>query len=140
MAERDPEFAQDVLRIVYAALADRAALAAAMSGQQPMPVSNPAPGQTDPSAPSRPSPTEVGVQGGAPDPIPPRRAFYCGCTLHADYEDLALSDPDGQPERDIEEIQRRTGATREQVMQELVRWALRAEIAGLLAAVKLQQP
>jgi hypothetical protein len=139
MAERDPEFEQEVLKIVYSALADRAALAAAMSGQQPMPVPNAAPGQTDPSAPSRPSPTEVGVQGGAPDPIPPPRAFFCGCTLHVNYEDLWLDDPAEADPGGIGEIMRLTKAAREQVLQELMRRALRAEIAGLLAAVKGQQ-
>jgi hypothetical protein len=134
MAERDPEFEQEVLKIVYAALADRAALAAAMSGQQPMPVPHAAPEQTNPSTPSRPSPTEVGVQGGAPDPIPPARQFLCGQILHVDYEDLWLGDQETGAEG-IEGIMSDTQATRPQVLQELMRRALRAQIAGLRGAV-----
>jgi hypothetical protein len=126
MAERDPEFEQDVVRILYAALSDRAALAAAMSGQQPMPVPNAAPGQTDPSAPSRPSPTEVGVQGGAPPPIPPPKPLYCGDLVA--FEHLAF---DTTTEGQLLDIQKATGASREQVMQEAMRRALKDKIGEL---------
>jgi hypothetical protein len=50
-------------------------------------------------------------------------------------DDAAEGDPGG-----VAEIVRLTKATREQVLQELMRRALRAEVAGLLAAVKLQKP
>ena len=92
MAERDPEFMQDVLRIVYAALSDREALAAAMSGQQPMPVANTAPQPPDPSTRSGSSPSEVGVQGGASLAIPPSCAVRCARTTNVSYEDLWLGD------------------------------------------------
>lgn len=127
MAERDPEFMQDVLRILYAALADREALAAAMSGQQPMPVPDAAPGQP---AQSGSSPTEAGVQGGAPFTLPRPIAFLCGTTIHVDNEDLAL---DSAAEANVQKIVSGTAATREQVVQELVRRALQAEIAGLMS-------
>jgi hypothetical protein len=130
MAERDPEFAQDVLRILYAALADREALAAAMSGQQPMPVPNAAPGQPGGRgrrARSGSSPMEVGVQGGAPPPIPPPKPLYCADLVA--FEHLAF---DQTTEGQLLDIQKATGASRE---QEALRRALKdkiAEINGLI--------
>jgi hypothetical protein len=145
MAERDPEFMQDVLRIVHAALSDREALAAALAGQPPMPVPDTSSGQTDPLTPPAPhaslSPLDVGVQGGAPGPIPPPRAEYCGQIVHVAYEDLYLGDSYETGPNSIAQIQTNTGgASREQVMQELMREALRAQVAAVLATATPPAP
>jgi len=125
MAERDPEFQQDVLSILYAALSNREALAAAMSGQAPAPVPDAAP--PAPDAPA--SPLDTGIQGGAPVPVPPARPFLCGHIIHVDYEDLAFDDTS---ETHVGELQGGApGSTREQIVQELMRRALKAEIQGL---------
>jgi hypothetical protein len=117
---------QDVLKIVYAALADREALAAAMAEAEPLPVADPEAGQTGPPPSSRPSPMDVGVQGGAVQDFPRLvPAFLCGQVVHLPYEYLAF---DRAVEDMITEIQRRTGASREQVVQEALRLTLSDKI------------
>jgi hypothetical protein len=127
MAERDPQFEQDVRRIVYEALADREALAAAMAGQQPTPVPDPTPEEPATPASRRPGPSEVGVQGGAdPQRVPPLKAHYCPKAVFAHPTDVWYSDdpdpdPDTGAEKEFKSIMQKTGATREQVIQELMR-------------------
>lgn len=128
MAERDPQFEQDVLRILYAALSDRAALAAAMSGQQPMPVANATPGPTDPSAPSRPSPFEVGVQGGALVPVPKPTPLRCIDIVHVNYQDIAFPQV---TEDQIKALQAPGKTSREEVVQEAMRRVLAREIDNM---------
>jgi len=128
MPERDPQFEQDVLRIVYAALADREALAAAMSGQQPLPVASASAPQPDPAAatPGAPSPTDVGIQGGAGIPIPPSCPIRrCAELAHLDFEDLGF---DVDTETRLHYIEGQTGATREQILQEALRRVLADQI------------
>jgi hypothetical protein len=136
MAERDSEFMQDVLRIVFAALSDREALAAAMSGQQPMPVADAE--SQPPDQPPQPgsSPFDVGVRGGQPAPVPPCCAVRCARTTNIAYEDLYLGDTHETGEGNtVADIMTQTSATREEVMQELMRRALIAQLAGLRGAV-----
>lgn len=132
MSERDPRFTEDVLKIVYAALADREALAAAMSEAQPLPVTESASAPTDPTPPPRPSPMDVGVQGGASANLPPAVKFGCARTTHLFPEDYAY---DPATETLLGEIQNLTGATREEVVQEALRCVLSQQIAELRRAI-----
>jgi hypothetical protein len=141
MAERDRQFEQDVRRIVYAALADRQALAAALSEQQPMPVADGAAQQLDVSPPSSSSPMEVGVQGGSPAPTniapftQPRAA--CPDIGHLDFEDLGFDD---DTEILIGMIVAATTNPRPQVVQEALRLVLRDKVWELADDVGIALP
>jgi hypothetical protein len=131
MPERDPQFEQEVRRIVYEALADREALAAAMAGQKPTPVPESTPREPAAPARSRPGPFEVGVQGGAFDATgganPPQRARGCTHDKYLNVEDMFFDDDD----KVIDAIARELGEPRSRVIQELQRRALRAQVPDL---------
>jgi hypothetical protein len=134
MAERDPQFEQDVRRIIYEALADREALAAAMARQQPTPVPDATPGQPADPAPSRPGPWETGVQGGAlgGDPPPQRvKTGICTHDKHIDVEDMYYDELDAE----IDSIAQDLGEPRARVIQELQRRALKQYVPGLRADI-----